>query len=406
MPTFRYITRDPAGLAHSGTLSAPSLESLTAELRGRGLLVLDAEAVDDGRRSTRPTWHPRTWRGMASLDVELGFQQLATMLHSGLGLLASLRTVAEQARRVRAGAIWHAVADGIEQGATFTSAMEAQGSVFPAHVVQLVRVGEATGNLDAALRRGADHLERRRQLRLTVVNALAYPAIVTLLAVGVAAFLVLFVIPKIQRYLGDRGRDLPAMTQALLDVSAYLQRVVPHLAVLAVVAVAATWFIRRWPPGRLALDRMLLRVPVVGNILRLSGTAVVARGLSTLLESGVTLLDALATSATLTANRAFVARLDAARDFVLRGGALAAGLAGGREFLPMLPRMVAVGESAGTLAPVLDEVARFHEAQLLAAVRRMSVLIEPVVIVVVGGIVGFVYIAFFLALFSLAGRVR
>ena len=264
----------------------------------------------------------------------------------------------------------------------------------------------ATGNLDAALRRGADHLERRRQLWLTVVNALAYPAIVTLLAVGVAAFLVLFVIPKIQRYLGDRGRDLPALTQALLDVAGWLQAAVPHLAVVACAAAAATWMVRRWSPGRLVMDGALLKLPAVGNILRLSGTAVVARGLSTLLESGVTLLDALSTASTLTGNQAFVARLHAARDFVLRGGALAAGLAGGREFLPMLPRMVAVGESAGTLAPVLDEVARFHEAQLLAAVRRMSVLIEPVVIVVVGGIVGFVYIAFFLALFSLAGRVR
>jgi type IV pilus assembly protein PilC len=125
-----------------------------------------------------------------------------------------------------------------------------------------------------------------------------------------------------------------------------------------------------------------------------------------LIESGVTLLASLGTVERLLGNRALGARIGAARDSVLRGGSLAAALSGGREFMPMLGRMVAVGEQSGTLVPVLGEVAKFHENQLLAAIRRMSILIEPVVILVVGGIVGFVYIAFFVALFSLAGGIR
>ncbi len=406
MPDFQYTTRDAGGLTVKGTLAAPSVEALTAELRARGLLVLDVETVTTAREPGQPTWNPRTWLGAMTFDVEMGFQQLATMLRGGLGLLAALRTVADQARRPRVAALWHRVAGKIEQGATFAGALEAQGRVFSPHVVQLARVGEATGELDVALGRAAEHLERARQLRITVINALAYPATVVVLACGVAIFLVAGVIPKIQRYLGGRGRELPVLTQWLLDASAFVQAALPYAGVCGAAAVIALVCLRRWPPGRLAIDRMLLRLPVAGAVLRLAGTATVARGLGTLIESGVTLLDALGTAAALPGNQAMRERLVSAREIVLRGGTLAGALAGGSEFMPMLPRMVAVGESAGTLASVLAEVARFHEAQLLATVRRLSVLIEPVVIVVVGGIVGFVYIAFFLALFSLAGRVR
>ena len=406
MPTFRYLTRDTSGVSQDGTLTASSREMLSAELRGRGLLVLEVEQVEDRHSRSVITWNPVTWLPAKSFDVEMGFQQLSAMLNSGLSLLGALRTVAEQARRVRAAAAWHDVADRIEQGATFGDALQAQKGMFSEHVVQLVKVGEVTGNLDTALRGSAEHLERTRQMRLTVMNALAYPAIVTLLAVGVAGFLVLVVIPRIQKYLGGRGRSLPAITQNLLDVSSFIQTYLMHFGIGVAAASLAFYFIYRWPPGRLALDGLFLKLPVVGGVLRLSGTAVLARGLGVLLESGVTLLDSLNTVERVVGNRALAARIAEARESVLRGGTLAGALSGKRTFMPMLGRMVAVGESAGTLAPVLGEVARFHENQLLVTIRRMSVLIEPVVIIVVGSIVGFVYIAFFVALFSLAGGLR
>lgn len=406
MPNYRYVSRDLSGAMRTSTLAAGNQEMLTAELRGRGLLVVEVEEIGTRKPSTGPTLDPRTWLGMAGFDVEMGFQQLASMLRSGLSLLSAMRTVAEQARRPRATAVWNNVADRIEQGSSFTAALAAHDRVFSEHTTQLVRVGETTGNLDTALRRAAEHLERSRQLRLTVFNALAYPAIVTLLAVGVAAFLVLGVIPKIEKYLGGRGRRLPPITQALLDVSAFMQVWLPYIAVGFVAVLIALFFIHRWPPGRLVLDRILLRIPIVGGVLRLGGTAIFARGLSVLLESGVTLLESLKTVEHLLSNHSLRARVIRARDTILRGGTLAAPLAEAREFMPMLPRMVAVGESAGTLSQVLDEVARFHENQIIVVIRRMSVLIEPVVILIVGVIVGFVYIAFFVALFSLAGGSR
>jgi type II secretory pathway component PulF len=405
MPAFRYTTRDAAGAARSGTLAASSIEALIAELRGRGLLVVDVEPVTQHLHGAIG-WNPASWPPPGSLDAEMGFQQLATLLRSGVSLLEALRTVAEQARRGRAAAIWRSVAGCIEKGASFADALSAHESMFSEQVVQLVRVGESSGNLDAALVAAAEHLERIREMRLTVFNALAYPAIVTALALGVTAFLVVGVIPKLEKYLGGRGRTLPAITQNLLDVVAWLREWAPLLGVIAATSLGALFFIHRWLPGRLVLDTLALKIPVVGRVLRLAGTATMARSLGVLIESGVSLLDSLRTVERLLGNRALGARVCEAREAVLRGGTLAGALSAGREFMPMLGRMTAVGESSGTLAPVLGEVARFHEKQLVAAIRRMSVLIEPVVILVVGGIVGFVYLAFFVALFSLAGGSR
>ncbi|RYD55922.1 MAG: type II secretion system F family protein, partial [Verrucomicrobiaceae bacterium] len=324
MPTFRYLTRDTSGLSQSGTLTASNMEMLTAELRRRGLLVLDVEVVDSVSKKLTVTANPLTWLAATSLDVEMGFQQLASMLHSGLSLLSALRTVAEQARRVRAAIVWHDVADRIEQGATFAGSLAAHGTVFSEHVIQLVRVGETSGNLDTALRSCAEHLERARQMRLTVVNALAYPAIVTLLSIGVAAFMVLGVIPKIQKYLGGRGRTLPGITQALLDVSDLVQTYLPYIGVGLLTTILALVFIYRWPPGRLVMDTAFLKIPIIGGVLRLAGTATFSRGLSVLLESGVTLLDSLKTVEGLVGNRALTKRVSTAREAVLRGGTLAA----------------------------------------------------------------------------------
>ena len=404
MPVFRFHARNARGEPQNGTLTAASLEVLTAELRGRGLLIVDIEpatAAETPARS-RVSLNPFSWLPPASFAVEVGFQQLSAMLHSGLSLLASLRTVAEQARRPRATRVWENLCERIEEGATFSSALAAHPKVFTVHVIQLVKVGEHAGTLDTSLNRAAEHLERARNLRLVVLNALAYPAIVVLMAVGVTAFMVLNVIPKIQKFLGGNGRKLPAITQTLVEVSNAVMAYLPYLCIGFVAAVLAIFFCYRWPPGRRVMDGLLLRVPVVGGVLRLSGTAVFARGLSSLLESGVTLLDSLTTVEQLLANRVLALRIAAARQAVLRGETLASSLGGRREFLPMLGRMVTVGESAGTLAPVLTEVAKFHENQLVITIRRMSVLVEPVLILVVGGIVGFVYTAFFISIFAIA----
>ena len=407
MPSFLFKARDAGGRPQQGSLTAASIPAAVNEIRGRGWLVLD---VRDGtatapRRSTLAALSPRQWLPARTTDVELSLRQMAVMLRSGLTLLDCLNTVAEQTSRASMGRIWTDVAGRIQEGASLADAM-GHHPRFSQMVVQLVRVGEQTGYLEPVLTRAADTLERRRRLRAGVLTALLYPCIVLLAAIGVTSFMVFSVIPKLKTFLAAIGRKLPVMTQRLLDVTDAIQAYGPYILIGAVVLTVTLVALYFWPPGRMGIDRALIRMPLVGTLLRLAGTVSFANGLSALLRSGITLLEGLRTAERLQRNHYLASQVTMARDAVMHGGGLAAPLGAANAFMPMLSRMVAVGESAGTLDEVLEEVSLFYEAQLQSMIRWLSAIVEPAIIVVVGGIVGFVYISFFMALFAAGGATR
>ena len=404
MASFEYRARDGAGRSQTGTLDAGSPALAVQSLRARGWRVIDVRAASanasagDLLRQLNPFEHlaPR------SIDVELSCKQIAVMLRAGLTLLTALHAVAQQTGRRRLKRAWEHVAGRIQEGSGFAEALREVG-VFPLLLVQLARVGEQTGSLDVTIERAAETLEARRNLRTNLMTALAYPTLVLLASIGVTGFMVIGVIPKLRTFLEGMGRTLPAMTQFLVDVSEFATRHLVHGAVGIVVLTLGSFLVYSHHLGRLAVDRGALRVPIIGNLFRLAGTATFSRGLGILVRSGITLLEGLRTVEELLPNRYLAGRVTAARQAVMQGGTLAEPLAEEHAFTPLLSRMVTVGESAGTIDDVLDEVARFHEAQLQSAIRRLSVIIEPLIILVVGGIVGFVYIAFFMALFAAGG---
>lgn len=405
MPTFTFEVRNTAGRPQSGREDASDASALVAALRSRGWLVVAVKEVGPPG-SVRPSLLNPAWLlPVRSIDVELAMQQIAVMLRSGLTLLTSLRTAAEQARRPRLQAALNDVADRIQQGATLTDAM-AKHRHFPHMVIQLVRVGEQTGTLEQVLARAAEAMERRRLLLTQLVTALFYPALVLFSAVVVAGVMVFYVIPKLQVLLTSLGRRLPPLTQRLVDITHFLNAHGRTIGIVLLALIIAFAVVYLWPPGRLFLDRLLLRVPIIGNLFRLAVTVQFAHGVSVLLRSGVTLVEGLRTVERLHQNKYVAGLVAGARESVLGGGSLAPPLSARGGFVPMLSRMVAVGETSGTLDDVLAEVARFHENQLQATIRRFSAVIEPVIIVVVGGIVGFVYVAFFMALYSTAGNFR
>lgn len=386
-------------------MEAASPAAVAGDLRNRGWVVVEVRSEEAREASSGirlVSLNPANWLPVRSSDVEVSARQIAVMLRSGLTLLNALQTVSEQAPRPAMGRIWQDVARRIQEGAGLADAM-AEHPQFSQIVVQLVRVGEQTGHLEAVLTRAADTLEGRRLLRSQLLTALTYPTIVFVAAIGVTIFMMVSVIPKLQTFLAALGRRLPPMTQLLIDVTDFVNAHLVHAGIGLTVLIATVITLRSWPPGRLQMDRYLLRVPVIGKLLRLTGTVLLARGLSTLIRSGVTLLEGLRTVERLLSNRYLALRVAEARDAVMQGGALAETLETKGSFMPMLAGMVAVGESAGTLDEVLEEVARFYEDQLQRAIRQLAALVEPAIIVVVGGIVGFVYISFFMALFAAAG---
>lgn len=397
MPTYTYEARDARGATKRGTAEGASPSAVADQLRQRGWLVTSVSAQAEAGQ--RPRFSLRGLLPVRSLDIELGLRQLAVMLRSGLSLLRALQVVPEQARRPRMAAVWRDVARRIQEGSSFADALAAH-SCFTNLVVQLARVGEATGTLEPVLTRAATALERRRSLRNSVLSALLYPSFVFLMTIGVTAFVILFLLPKVRDFLAPMGRDLPAMTQLLLDISGFVEAYAVQGVILVFALVAGVLLVRTWPPGRRALDALTLRIPIIGRVAQMAGTVTVARGLKDLLASGVTLLEALRTTEMLVGNRHLRARLAGARERVLQGDSPGGALAGPGGFEPMLAAMVTVGEQAGTLDDVLGEVATYCEEELQALIRTFSTLIEPVIIVVVGGIVGFVYVSVFMALFA------
>jgi type IV pilus assembly protein PilC len=400
MPAFLYTVRDASGARFSGELESASSSAAAAELRGRGLVVITVEEAQSSA-STRG-WTPSELLWIRSLDIEISLYQLATLLRSGLTLLSALRLVAEQAERGRLRRVWDEVVVTIEGGRTFADAL-AQHPCFNRLVVQLVSVGEQTGHLGPVLERAAAALEKRRTLRASLFTTLMYPAIVFLLAIGLAVFMVVGVLPKLQVFLRAMGKKLPPMTQRLLDLSDWIQLNGLTTVIIAISLLIALVMIFLWPTGRAVIDALALRIPLLGKAFRTAGTALFATCFSALLSSGVTLIEALRVTERLMGNRRLASIVTTAREQVMQGEPLARHLGRPHGFMPMLPRMVAVGESSGTLDNVLDEVARFHEAQLERLIKRLTALIEPAVIVTVGSVVGYVYISFFMALFAATG---
>ncbi|MBR1870302.1 MAG: type II secretion system F family protein [Kiritimatiellae bacterium] len=393
MKRFRITAAARDGGKRRFTRQAQSEAALREALRAEGLLPVEVKEV---KTSTR-----RWFAKISSLEQETGLRQIASLLKSGVGLVLALETLQENASR-RAKQVWDRVRDAVLEGGRFRDALKDSGGGFDNLTLCLTAVGEEAGELDAALHRAADQLSARRELRLKVANALAYPLLAVCMALGVAAFLVVSVIPKISEFLVTGGAQLPAMTQTLLDVSDWLRANGAAVGIACAAALAAWICAGRFAAGREAEDVLLLKIPVTGNILRLSSAALFARSMQMMLASGVTLLDALEAAAGLVGNRRMAKRITAAHSRILAGKALAESLADAKEFPLLLRKMAAVGERTGNLADAFGESAHYHEDALKRAVQRFSMLIEPVMILVTGLIVGFVYVAFFMALFSLA----
>ena len=399
---FSATARDPDGVRRTVTREADSRDEFMASLRAERYVVFSVEEVKKAG-APPPKWHPAWLKPMTGFDVEMGLRQLATMLRSGVALLSALDTVEEQSPCPRAAAAWRRVRESVFAGGSFAGSLEKQVKRFGEITVRLADVGERSGELEHALTRAADQMESRRDLRTAVINALVYPLVTVAMAIGVSTYLVVAVIPKLAEFLREGGVELPGMTMALMDFADFVK--VNGAAILFWLGVAVFAWIsgRFFPRARELQDAFLMRIPVTGRILRLSATALFARAMQIMVESGVTLLDSLDVASRLMSNVRCKRRIAEARDGVMRGGSLADSLRPAWEFMPMLPRMAAVGEVTGSLSESFGEVARFHEMLLAMAIKRFGMLIEPVMICVTGAIVGFVYIAFFMALFAIAG---
>ena len=397
MPDFSYKAKDQNGIAHAGVISAPSQNQAVLQLRERRWIILRLENTI--KPSSRDSIELNLLERIPprSVNVELSIQQLALMIRSGMTLLSAISSVAEQSTSRSLQKSWRSISQQIQAGKGLSEAM-AQHRCFPEFVIRLVQVGEQTGNLEVVLKRAASTMRNRRDSREALASATIYPVLILVLAAAVTGYMVVYLIPRLEAYLQSLGKEMPAMTESLITMSFWLRSNFLALVTLIVILSIAFILFYASKEGRLVFDQYSFRFPIIGKLMRIRETSSLARSLSMMLRSGITLTEGLGAAENTLSNHFQRQNVADARSKIIRGGNLVEALDGQGAFGPMLSRMAAVGQQTGELDVVLHEVAELYDSQLKSTVKRLNAILTPLMTIGIGGVLGYVYIAFFMAL--------
>lgn len=397
MPTFAYTARLPNGDLRSATLDAPSRDEAVARLRQQRLAVVK---VDEAAKK------PKKAGSIPTRDIVIFTRQFATMINAGLPLVQALDILARQSDNKNLQAVTRAVVYDVESGATVADAMRAHPKAFPDLYVNMVAAGEAGGILDVILNRLAEFLEKNDALVRKVKGAMIYPAVIMGVAVLAVVILLWKVIPVFREMFSTVSMELPLPTQVVIAMSDFLKGYWWAMIAGGVVFVTLVQRYYATPEGKLQIDRMLLKVPVIGDVLRKSAVSRFTRTLGTLISSGVAILDGLEITARTAGNRVVHDAILASRASIAGGDTIAAPLAKSQVFPPMVISMIAVGEQTGGLDAMLSKIADFYDQEVDAAVGALISVLEPVMIVILGVVVGGMIVAMYLPIFDMVNAVQ
>jgi type IV pilus assembly protein PilC len=402
MPMFAYQALSRTGDELSGKMQADSTGAVAQALRTEGLRVLQIKERRSGflGQDNFKDWLA-TQRSVSTDALIFFYRQMAFMLRAGLPLAECLELAATQISSPRLNLALRKMHGDIEAGKSLSTSLRKHDDVFSDIAINLVVAGESTGELDVIMERLAVHLEKKSQLRKQMINAMIYPVVVVLAAIGVAVFMVTMIIPKFAEFIQGRGRRLPESTQALIDGAAFLRENGLIIIGSVIVAMILTFIIYKTYKGRRLIDRLLLSTPIFGKMITYGSMAQLNWASSILMRSGITIFDSLKITADLIANKIYSDKLKQASDSVMAGRDLASSIT--HPKMPTLvTHMIAIGERTGSLDRIQQELGVYYQSLLEIAIKRLSAMIEPAMILVIGGMVGFVYYAFFQALFALA----
>lgn len=396
MATFAFQAVDPRGSRSTGEIDAPDEGAATEILRQRGLIPV-------GMSTKRAGWNLeiRVFERVKPRDLVIFTRQLATMIDSGMPVLRALAVLEQQTEVRKLGEAISDVRKDIERGRNFSDALAEHPRIFNHLTVSMVRAGELGGILDQTLFRVADQMEKDDQLRRQVKSAMTYPAVVLSFAMIVLLVLVGFVVPTFVGVLKDFGGELPAITKVTVGISKAVTGYWWALLLGAVLLVVGVRRALRTTRGREFFHRASLKAPVgIGGIVQKVAVARWSRTLSALVGAGVPLLSAIEVTGKVAGNVVVERAMDDVLASVKRGGTISAPLRSAPIFPPMVCHMVGVGEETGALDNMLGKVADFYEDEVEVAVKSLTSILEPVMIVVIGAIVGFIVISMYLPLFA------
>ncbi|MDJ0788392.1 MAG: type II secretion system inner membrane protein GspF [Myxococcota bacterium] len=411
MPVYAYKGVNASGRSTKGFVDAESERIAQTRLRRDGIYLTEiAESAKRGAapaqtKSSSPTVSFDFLRRISGTDLAIATRQLATLIGAGIPLIEALSALGEQVENSRLKGVIGSVRDRVNEGASLADAMEASGP-FEDLYISMVRAGEAGGALEQVLERLADYLESSVRTKNKVVSILLYPAMMFLVAVGVVIVMVTVVLPQITQLLTSLDRPLPFYTVAVINGSNFMREW--WWAIVALLGLGFVGFriLVRNEAGRRRFDAFRLRVPVFGKVIRQLAIARFTRTLSTLLAGGIPIVRSLDISKHVAANVVIADAIETAKDSITEGSTVAAPLRASGHFPPLVTHMVDVGERSGELEPMLAKVADTYDEQVENSVTRMTALLEPVLILVMVGIVMVIIMSTLVPLLELTSAIQ
>jgi len=406
MATFTYVGKTKQGAVRKGDLTAKTREEAAEQLRRQNVIVsslLEVKAPEGILQRLS------LGGGVGDKEVAVFTRQFATMINAGLPLVQCLEILSTQTEnKIFAKAIAEIKFD-VEAGSTFADALKKHPKIFDELYVNLVHAGEVGGLLDTILGRLAKHIEKAMKLKSQIKSAMVYPSAIMGVAVIVISVLMIFVIPIFARmFLEMSGGKvgLPFATQVVIDVSNFMKS---NILFLIMGAAALVYAIKRYyatPKGRLVMDRMFLKLPVMGDLIRKAAVAKFTRTLGTLITSGVPILEGLTITSKTAGNKVVEGAILMARQSISEGKTVAEPLAKSGVFPSMVTHMISVGEATGALDAMLGKIADFYDEEVDASVAALTALLEPMMMVFLGTIIGFIVIAMYLPIFKMAAAIE
>jgi len=407
MAKFIYKALDQQGNETKGSIEAGSENEARSILRTKSLHILKLRS-DRNQQSPKELISTvfsylsiQRYRKANTSDLVLFFRQIALMLRSGNTLMQAIEAISQMTTKVRFKKALVRMLVSIQGGSSFAQAIEKEGSMFPPLVAKLVASGEASGELQVILERLAINLGRSAEIKRQFITAMFYPTFVSIAAIGVTTFLAMSVIPKFATMLEGKSSQLPEATQMMMDFSSYMVDNGAFIFSIIGVAIFLIFAAYTTKPGKNVIDKILIRTPLIGSSIQSSAMAQTGMTMSLLLRSGLTVLETLKVIAHIMPNTAMALCFNRAGEKILSGQTLTVGL--NQPLIPqMVQHMAGIGEKSGELDQVMDELGNYFQAQTESRLKAMIAMIEPAMTVIIGGLVGFVYYAFFKAMMQVS----
>ncbi|MGQ9523394.1 MAG: type II secretion system F family protein [Armatimonadota bacterium] len=406
MPNFRYVALDLAGRQVTGEIQGSDTRDVAAKLREKGCYPVEIAAQEGPKETQVVSATTRGGRRITRGDVTVFTRQLSDLISGGLPLDRCLTVLIEQSESKALQELLTKVQAEVRSGSALSAALAAYPKVFPEMYTNMLRAGEASGQLPEVAQRLADFLEKEQVRRSQVISALVYPAVLLSVAVTAVAFLLTFVIPRLSGVFEDLGQALPTPTVILLSLAGFLGKT---WWIIALAVVGGVFVLKAYTStdlGRRTVDALVLRTPLIGRIVGKVVISRFARAFGTLLAGGVSLLEALEIAGEAAGSATLLTSVRALIESARQGEALAHGMRQTGAFPPVLIHMTAVGEETGDLPRMLTRVADSMDFEVDASLRRLTTLLEPAIVLGVGGFVGFVVLSILLPIFQANAVVR